>query len=181
MQADDRVECSFVRIVPAEVHIGFSIEDPYGDVILKADEIKQREFAFDAATSGNYRLKFSINPTLLTNALLFVEVRHRAPEQFLHLGGTYVAVEHGKLETVNVSLNFGDRLQGSFTIQGGDGQLLFSITDPSGNIVGWAGMVTYSHSFAIKTNTSGQFQIRFDNALSSYISKLVTLEYSVSR
>ena len=181
--ASDSVRFSVDRIAPADVPIGCSIKNPYNEVILDLAEIKEPEFGFDAVNSGNYTIQFSISPILLTNAVMFVEVRHRGPTQFPYFGGNYIVVEHGKTEAVNLTLNYGDRLQGSFTILGGNADLLFSILDPSGNVVGWAGMVAYSHNFAVKTNTSGNFRIVFDNAISTatYTTKLVTLQYSVSR
>lgn len=180
--ASDSVQFFVNRIAPADVPIECNIKSPYNEVILDLAEIKG-EFGLDAVSSGNYTIQFSISPILLTNAVLFVEVRHRGPTQFPYFGGNYIVVEHGKTEAVNLTLNYGDRLQGSFTIQGGNADLLFSILDPSGNVVGWAGMVAQSYNFAVKVNTSGQFRIVFDNALSTstYTTKLITLQYSVSR
>jgi len=171
------------KVVPADVPIGCIIRDPYGEIILNLAEIKEPVFGFDAVSSGNYIIQFSISTIFLTNAVIFAEVRHRGPAQLPYFGGTYVAVEHGKSAAINLSLNYGDRLQGSFTIQGGDEELLFSIRDPSGNVVGWAGMVAQSYSFNVKVNTSGQFRIVFDNALlpSIYTTKLVALQYSVNQ
>lgn len=180
VQASDSVQVAVNKVTPADVPFGCKVINPYNEVILDLEQVKAPGFKFEAISSGYYIINLSISPILLTNAVLFLEVHHRGPVQFPPLSGIYVVVEHGKTASYDLTLNYEDRIQGSFTIQGGDQELLFSFLDPSGNVVGPAGRVEDMHSFTEKMNTSGQFKFVFNNT-ATYATKLVTLQYTVYR
>ena len=91
-----------------------------------------------------------------------------------------VAIAPGYLQTIPVSVTSSNRVQGSFTVQGGSGNdVNFSIKDPFGNQVLQAGVVSKSHSFAFVAATSGSYVLSFDNSFSMVSNKVVKYNFTV--
>jgi predicted small lipoprotein YifL len=89
-------------------------------------------------------------------------------------------VAPNQIRTVYVSVSAGDRLTGSFTIQGGSGNDVdFSIKDPSGNTVSSGGRVSSSWQFDFVCSSTGSYQLLFDNGFSIVSNKAINLTTTV--
>jgi hypothetical protein len=85
-------------------------------------------------------------------------------------------VAANQANTVFISANSGERLTGSFTIQGGSGNdVNFSVKDLSGNTVLNGGRVSNSCQFDFVCASTGSYQIQFSNTFSIMSSKAVNL------
>jgi hypothetical protein len=60
-------------------------------------------------------------------------------------------------------LEKGDRTEGGFTVSGGNKEVKFYITDPSGVIIHDAGIVKSSYSNGFTTQDSGMYSFYFEN------------------
>lgn len=73
-------------------------------------------------------------------------------------------------------LEQGDRIEGEFTVRGGDDDIIFYIKDPYGNIVYEPpGQVHGWHKFSITASSNGAYTLYFDNTFSLITSKSVYL------
>lgn len=91
-------------------------------------------------------------------------------------------VAPNQAKTIFVSVNVGDRLTGSFTIEGGSGNdVNFSIKDPSGNTVSSGGRVSGSWQFDFVCASTGSYQILFDNGFSFFSNKAINLTTTIYR
>lgn len=83
-------------------------------------------------------------------------------------------------KTISVAVNVGDRLTGSFTIEGGSGNdVNFSMKDPQGNVVLNGGRVSNTWQFDFVCGSTGSYQIVFDNRFSIISKKAVTLTTTI--
>ena len=90
------------------------------------------------------------------------------------------AVAPNQIKTVYISVNSGDRLAGSFSIQGGSGNdVNFSIKDPSGNTVSNGGKVSGNWQFDFTCASTGSYQLVFDNSFSIVSNKAINLTTTV--
>jgi len=91
-------------------------------------------------------------------------------------------VAPSQAKTVFISVNAGDRLTGSFTIEGGSGNdVNFSVKDPSGNTVLSGGRVSKRWQFDLVCASSGSYQILFDNGFSVVSNKAINLTTTLYR
>jgi len=91
-------------------------------------------------------------------------------------------VASGTAKVIFVSVNTGDRLTGSFTIEGGSGNdVNFSVKDPLGNVVLSGGRVSKSWRFDFVCASTGSYQLNFDNGFSVVSNKAVNLTTTVYR
>ena len=163
-----------VTVVPQD--IDFTIKAPHGEVVLNAGRVTEKVFAFVAA-SGNYGFLFSNFFSPVSNKVVFLQVQHTGGGKFPYFAGTYVAVKPRELKTVTSVLAANQGLKGSFSIQGGQEDLAFSIRNSDGSTNITAGKVDHAHTFTFTAVTSGAYQLCFDNGASSNAtSKLVSLE-----
>jgi hypothetical protein len=84
-------------------------------------------------------------------------------------------------KTVNVNLNQGDSVNGTFSVTGGTGTGVdFIVTDPKGKEL-LSSNFTSAQSFSFSAKINGTYMMSFDNSFCSCEGgKNVTLEYSVS-
>jgi hypothetical protein len=86
------------------------------------------------------------------------------------------AVGANQLNTIRIPVSAGDRLAGSFTIQGSSGNdIIFTIKDPSSNTVSNGSQVTSNGQFDIVCASKGSYQLVFDNHISLASSKAIAL------
>ena len=91
-------------------------------------------------------------------------------------------VAPNQAKTVFISVNAGDRLTGSFTIEGGSGNdVNFSVKDPSGNTMSSGGRVSNSWQFDFVCASTGSYQLSFDNSFSVISNKAINLTTTVYR
>jgi hypothetical protein len=89
-------------------------------------------------------------------------------------------VAPNQAKTIFVSANTGDRLTGSFTIQGGSGNdVNFSIKDPVGNVALNGGRVSNMWQFDFVCPSTGSYQIVFDNRFSIISKKTIDLTTTI--
>ena len=172
LDTGDRAE-GRVTVVPEGIN--FIIEGPDGQLVLNVGLVTDKSFAFVAATSGLYRLVFANTLALVSNKVVTVQVQHPGPGQFPYFAGTYVPVSPLEYKTLAVPLAANQQLEGSFQIQGGPWDLAFSVIGPSGNTMIPSVKVYGSHTFTFTAGTGGAYELRFDNSLCAYTSKLVSL------
>ena len=78
--------------------------------------------------------------------------------------------------TLTFFLKQGDRIEGEFTVRGGNDDIIFYIKDPYGNIIYEpAGQVHGWHKFSITASSNGAYTLYFDNTFSLITSKSVYL------
>lgn len=93
-----------------------------------------------------------------------------------------LTVAPGTAKVIFVSVNTGDRLTGSFTIEGGSGNdINFSVKDPLGNVVLSGGRVSNSWRFDFVCASTGSYQLNFDNGFSLVSNKAINLTTTVYR
>jgi hypothetical protein len=177
LKVDDKVEGS-IRV--ASNDINFDIRDRFGNVILHAARVTNRRFAFIAATSGGYSLVFDNTFSSYRNKIVFVDVQHPAPSYFPYFAGDYIAVGAGEVYDFPIQMTTNKKVEGSFTIEGGNNDIRFSVADPYGNVIVPSAVVYRQRDFAFIAATSGVYKLRFDNSYSSFTSKLLSLKYSVA-
>jgi hypothetical protein len=91
-----------------------------------------------------------------------------------------VVIAPNQLQNIPLRVTSSNRVEGSFTIQGGSGNdVVFNIVDPFGNKTLVVGLVKQSHSFAFVAATSGSYVLSFDNSFSSVSNKVVKYSYTV--
>lgn len=87
-----------------------------------------------------------------------------------------LTISPDQAKTVFISASAGDRLAGSFSVQGGSGNdVNFLIKDPSGNTVVNGGRVSNNWQFDFVCASTGSFQIVFDNSFSVISNKAINL------
>lgn len=73
-------------------------------------------------------------------------------------------------------LKQGDRIEGEFTVRGGNDDIIFYIKDPYGNIIYEPADRVYGwHKFSITASSDGAYTLYFDNTFSLITSKAVYL------
>ncbi|MGD0450414.1 MAG: emp24/gp25L/p24 family protein [Candidatus Bathyarchaeia archaeon] len=84
-------------------------------------------------------------------------------------------------KTINVNLNQGDCVNGTFSASGGTGTGVdFTVTDPNGKKL-LSYNYTSAKSFSFSASTNGNYKLSFDNSFCSCEGgKNVTLDYSVN-
>lgn len=91
-------------------------------------------------------------------------------------------VGSGTAKVIFVSVNSGDRLTGSFTVEGGSGNdVNFSVKDPLGNVVLNGGRVSKNWRFDFVCASAGSYQLNFDNGFSVLSNKAVNLTTTIYR
>ncbi len=88
------------------------------------------------------------------------------------------AVAAGKTMTFFVRLEPKDTVEASFTIQGGDGDIDFSVKDPINTLVVEKKRATNMGAFAFFANATGYHQVVFDNTFSTTANKIIWLKIS---
>ena len=96
--------------------------------------------------------------------MVLVQIQHPGAAAFPYFAGTYVPVKPGEVKTVTVVLAANQGLEGSFKIQGGQQDLVFSVSDPYGNTVVSAGKVYGSHTFAFTARRQGHINYALTTA-----------------
>jgi uncharacterized integral membrane protein len=76
-------------------------------------------------------------------------------------------------------LNSGRKITGSFSVEGGNNDINFKVTDPVGNNIIDLGRVDGGSSFEFTANRDGNYTVIFDNSFSISTSKTVTMSYDV--
>ena len=77
--------------------------------------------------------------------------------------------------TVSRHLNRGERVEGYFTVRGGNDDIKFYIKDPYGVIIYDVGKVKGRHDFVFTAETIGVYTLYFDNSFSLITSKHIYL------
>lgn len=78
----------------------------------------------------------------------------------------------------STQLSKGDRVEGYFTVVGGNGDIDFRIKDPYGSVILDAGRVTGRRDFAFTAEFSGTYTYYFDNTFSLITSKTVFFSHN---
>lgn len=73
-----------------------------------------------------------------------------------------------------------ERLEGYFTVRGGNDDVKFYIKNPYGAVILDAGMVTGRHDFAFTAEHEGVYTLYFDNTFSLITSKTIFLSYRIT-
>ena len=76
-------------------------------------------------------------------------------------------------------LNSGRKVTGSFSVEGGNNDITFKVTDPVGNTIIDLGRVAGGSSFEFTANRDGNYTVIFDNSFSISTTKTVTMSYDV--
>ncbi len=125
-------------------------------------------------------MKVKISPILLALAFILIS-------SFIFLNSVNAAevsqyhVTAGTVQTQAFNLQKGDELIGSISVTGGNHDINFWVTDPSGQfIIGKQGIVS-GKDFSFKVSRSGAYVLNFDNSFSLLTSKVVTLSYDIKR
>lgn len=86
------------------------------------------------------------------------------------------------LQTITVTWNLdkGSRIEGYFTVRGGNDDIRFSIKDPYGSVILNAGTITGRGDFAFTAESTGAYTMYFDNSYSIFTSKAVFLSYQAT-
>ncbi len=86
------------------------------------------------------------------------------------------------LQTLTLTMHFdrGERLEGYFTVRGGNDDVKFYIKNPYGAVILDAGTVTGRHDFAFTAEHEGVYTLYFDNTFSLITSKTIFLSYRVT-
>lgn len=91
-----------------------------------------------------------------------------------------IVVPSGQVKTVYYELETGQRMEGKITVLGSStDDVAFLIKDPFGNVVSNAGIVRGTRQFAVIANTTGTYNIVFDNSYALFTSKQVDLTFQV--
>ncbi len=86
-----------------------------------------------------------------------------------------------KTHTITLSLHETDSVSGSFSVVSDDASgVNFFVTDPYNNTVLRYGNILHK-SFSFTADTDGNYQLFFDNSVSEFYSKIVSLNYNVTR
>lgn len=86
------------------------------------------------------------------------------------------------LQTLTLTMHFeeGERIEGYFTVRGGNDDVKFYIKNPYGAIILDAGMMTGRHDFAFTAEHTGVFTLYFDNTFSLLTSKTIFFSYQLT-
>lgn len=85
-------------------------------------------------------------------------------------------VAPNQIQSVFIPVNAGDRLTGSFSIQGGSGNdINFSVKDPLAHVILNQGRVSQNWQFDFVCSSTGSYEICFDNSFSTFSNKVVDL------
>jgi hypothetical protein len=76
-------------------------------------------------------------------------------------------------------LNSGRKVMGSFSVDGGNNDVNFKVTDPVGDTIIDLGRVAGGGSFEFTASRDGNYTVIFDNSFSVSTSKTVTMSYDV--
>ena len=100
---------------------------------------------------------------------------------FVHAQHTFTVPPLSE-QTVNVNLNRGDSVNGTFSALGGTGTGIdFKVTDPNGKELLSYNFTSYK-SFSFSASSTGTYILSFDNSFCSCDGgKNVTLDYSVNK
>lgn len=175
LNAGDRAE-GRITVVPQDIN--FTITDPYGQLVLNAGLVTDKSFDFVAVTRGFYRLIFSNSLFLAANKVVSVQVRHPGTGQFPYFTGVHIPLSTTEVKTVTTHLAADQEVSGSFQVQGGQREVVFSIRGPSDSTIEPPAVVVRSSTFTFTTTAAGAYKLIFDNSASSLTSKLVSLELS---
>ena len=86
-------------------------------------------------------------------------------------------VAPNEAKAVPISVNSGDRLTGSFAIEGGRGNdVNFYVKDALGNLILDGGRVSNNWQFDFVCASSGSYQLNFDNGFSIISNKAINLK-----
>jgi hypothetical protein len=90
-------------------------------------------------------------------------------------------ISPGNKQSINVNLNKGDFVNGTFSVSGGSGiGVDFNVSDPNGKQLLSQNYVTYAN-FSFSASTPGTYTLTFDNSFCSCTTgKNVTLDYVVN-
>jgi hypothetical protein len=99
---------------------------------------------------------------------------------FVHASQTFTILPLSE-KTVNVNLNQGDSVSGTFSVSGGTGTGVdFTVTDPNGKQLFSYNYTSFTN-FSFSASINGTYLLSFDNSFCScYGGKNVTLDYSVN-
>lgn len=86
-------------------------------------------------------------------------------------------VENLSSRTLTAHLDAGERLEGYFTIRGGQDEVKFWIEDPHGATIYNAGLVYDYHNFNVIVSRTGYYTMYWDNSFSWTVDKHVYLKY----
>ncbi len=77
LEQDDRVAVGFTVVGESTNELNFYITDPYGNTILRYDEVGQKSFSFQASTPGIYVLHFDNSHSLeKKTVMLNYDIQH---------------------------------------------------------------------------------------------------------
>ncbi|MGA3060615.1 MAG: emp24/gp25L/p24 family protein [Candidatus Bathyarchaeia archaeon] len=99
---------------------------------------------------------------------------------FVHASQTFTVPPRSQ-QTVNLNLNQGDSVNGTFSVSGGTGTgVNFIVSDPNGKELLSYNYTSY-RNFSFSASINGTYLLSFDNSFCScYGGKTVTLDYSVN-
>jgi hypothetical protein len=122
-------------------------------------------------------------------AILLNHLRRKTSMAILLLLLIPFVVRAIQVETVQVNplldqkllfdLDSGLILTGSFSVEGGNNDINFKVTDLVGNTIIDLGRVTGRTSFEFITNRNGNYAMIFDNSFSTLASKTITMSYDI--
>jgi len=89
------------------------------------------------------------------------------------------SVPAGGVQTFWFNLESGDSVSGSMSIAGGDDDINFWVTDPSGQLIIPKQGVVGGKNFQFTAVRNGAHTLHFDNSFSIFTGKVVTLTYEI--
>ncbi|MDD5082392.1 MAG: emp24/gp25L/p24 family protein [Dehalococcoidales bacterium] len=155
--------------------IAFAIKDVHGQLILGASDISDRKFDFVPDETGIYQFIFGNATNLVINRVALLQITHSGGAFFSNPGGHEIPVKPDETASTTVDLSANLGVRGTLSIQGGDSDVMFSITGPGPETILPALGVRGSYSFSIMPSVSGTYMLWFDNT-GSLSSKLVSVE-----
>ena len=89
------------------------------------------------------------------------------------------SVPEGGVQTFWFNLDSGDSVSGSMSIAGGNDDINFWVTDPSGQLIIPKQGVVGGKNFQFTAVRNGAHTLHFDNSFSIFTGKVVTLTYEI--
>ncbi len=88
-----------------------------------------------------------------------------------------LVVQPGELRWVSISLAYGERVSGSFCMEGGR-DIEFTVQDPNGQTIQWGGRAEGCRTFALAAQTTGVYSLVFDNSYSWFTNKVLRVKFN---